>query len=68
MHTGTCDYVLTTNLKMAVSRHLAQYNLIDTDRGLRGILMLEAVGSSETSVSIYKTKWRYIPGNNCLQS
>jgi hypothetical protein len=66
--------VLTaTSMKMAVFWDVSLCSLVYIDRRFRGAychivaLMMEAVSSSETSVSMYQTR-RNIPEDNRLQT
>jgi hypothetical protein len=62
--------LVVTSMKIAVVWDVAPCSLVDTDWHFRGViitLIMEAVSSSETSLSIYQTTWCNTPEDSHLQ-
>jgi hypothetical protein len=55
-------------MKMAVFWDVALCSLVDTDQCFRGITMMEAITSYETSVNIYQTTQCNIPEDSHLHT
>jgi hypothetical protein len=68
------EVLTATSMKMAVVCHIAPCGLVDTDRRFREVYclhitqMMEAVSSSEMSVSIYQTTRCYMTDDSHLHT